>query len=140
MWPILQWTGKSQAENSMNFAWSLPIGLILASFGWWETFVTNEDSPIPFIRWMAKIRMNMIEDTTRYFTYLWISVWKPIVFFGGAWLIVSLNGLLQEPMNLFNKFIESFDSHAFNVTENMDVIINGQKDDFNSDGYESRLM
>ena len=42
-------------------------------------------------------------------------------------------------MNLFNKFLNSFDSHPFNVTENMDVIIDGQTDDTNSDAYELRL-
>ena len=77
-------------------------------------------------------------ENTRYFTYLWISVWKSIVFCGGAWLIVSLNGLLQDPLNMFTKFLDSFDSHSFNVTENMDVVVEGNQDFFNADGYESR--
>ena len=146
LWPILQWTDTSKAKDEMEFAWSLPIGLILASFGWWETFTTNEESAIPFMRFMSRVRTNMISqkngdkylENTRYFTYLWISVWKSIVFCGGAWLIVSLNGLLQDPLNMFTKFLDSFDSHSFNVTENMDVVVEGNQDFFNADGYESR--
>ena len=38
-WPILQWTGNYQAEERLSHPWALPVGLILASFGWWETFV-----------------------------------------------------------------------------------------------------
>ena len=62
LWPILQWTDTSKAKDEMEFAWSLPIGLILASFGWWETFTTNEESAIPFIRFMSRVRTNMISQ------------------------------------------------------------------------------
>ena len=44
VWPILQWTDNSMAKESLTYPWSLPLGLILASFGWWETFATNDDS------------------------------------------------------------------------------------------------
>ena len=32
-WPILQWTNNSKAEATMDYAWALPLGLILASLG-----------------------------------------------------------------------------------------------------------
>ena len=38
-WPILQWTGNYEAEERLSHPWALPVGLILASFGWWESFV-----------------------------------------------------------------------------------------------------
>ena len=52
---------------------------------------------------MAKVRQNMIEKT-RYFTYMILSVWKVLVFFCATWMIVSLNGILQEPSNIFDKY------------------------------------
>jgi chitin synthase len=78
-------------------------------------------------------------ERTRYFTYLLISLWKITLFFLGAWLIVSLNGVLQDPLNLFNKFRQSFNEHAFNVTENVDVIIDGVADDATIDAYDLRV-
>ena len=79
------------------------VPLLLASFGWWETFVgQGQDSAVPFIRWMSNVRQNMIEKT-RYFTYLILSVWKVLLFFATAWTIVSLNGILQNPRNLFDR-------------------------------------
>ena len=73
----------------------------------------------------------------RYFTYLILCIWKVIVFLLTTWLIVSLNGLLRSPWNLFNgdKFLNSFDSHQFNVTERNDIVL----DDNNSDSFELKL-
>ncbi len=121
----------------MQHPWSLPIGLILTSFGWWECFVNEDDSAFRFVRWMGGVRMRMIEKT-RYFTYLIISVWKATLFFLGAWLIVGFNGLLSEgqPLNLFTKFRESFDSHNFNVTEVVDVVIDGDSNTDTGDALE----
>ena len=74
----------------------------------------------------------MIEKT-RYFTYLFISVWKALLFFGGAWLIASTGDhpLLRHPSSMFDfdLFKSSFDSHSLNVTERMDVVLEGQSND-----------
>ena len=81
----------------------------------------------------------MIEKT-RYFTYLFISLWKSILFFGGAWLIASTgsNSLLRHPSHMFDfdLFKDSFDSHWLNVSERMDVVLEGQS----SDAYEELYM
>ena len=121
----------------MDYPWALPLGLVLASFGWWETFVGQggDESAFPFVRWMFQVRQAMI-DQSRYIIYLFLSVWKVALFFSSAWLIMSLNGLLQDPMNLFDKFLDSFDSHKFNVTEITDMIL----DDYtNTDAFELRV-
>ena len=103
--------------------------------GWWESFVDENSAFMP-IRWMYNVKMNMI-GSTRYFTYLLLSMWKVVAFFLTTWLIVSLNGLLVKPINIFDKFMDSFDSHPFNVTEKTDVIF---EDDYtNSDAIEVRL-
>ena len=91
------------------------------------------------VRWMSSVRLNMIEKT-RYFTYLFISLWKSILFFGGAWLIASTgsNSLLRHPSHMFDfdLFKDSFDSHWLNVSERMDVVLEGQS----SDAYEELYM
>ena len=58
----------------MLYPWAVPLGLILASLGWWEGFV-SENSPIPPIRMMYGVRQRMI-DGTRYFVYTFVSVLK----------------------------------------------------------------
>lgn len=138
-WPILQWTKNSDTAE-MKYAWAVPLGIILASAGWWECFVT-ENSKIPFIQNLYDIRMRMI-DGTRYFTYIWISVIKVIIFFIAMWLIVIFNGVLIEPLNIFNKFTESFNQHGFNVTEVEDQILGGSKvtEDAFETRYEATLM
>ena len=118
VWPILQWVMKSESDYEFHHSWSLPLGMILTSFGWWENFVSKPSSN-PILDWMATVRTNMIQGT-RYFIYLWISIWKTLLFFSGAWLVISLNGVLQNPMNLFHKFADSFDAHSYNITEDAD--------------------
>jgi hypothetical protein len=64
-------------------------------------------------------------DRTRYFTYLIISLWKLAVFFSMAWGLSVYTGIVHEPMNLFNKFVASFESHGYNVTEISDIVFGG---------------
>ena len=55
-------------------------------------------------------------------------VTKAVLFFLGAWLIASLNGLLRKPSHMFDfdLFKASFDSHPLAVTERMDVVLEGK--------------
>ena len=69
-------------------------------------------------------RNNMI-DESRYFTYLFISFWKLAVFMSMAWGLSCYTGILQEPLNLFNHFVASFESHGYNVTEISDIVFGG---------------
>ncbi len=45
-----------------------------------------------------------------------------VTFFFATWVIVSLNGVLLEPMSLFSKFSESFGIHSFNISEVKDQV------------------
>ena len=58
---------------------------------------------------MWNVRKAMI-NKTRYFTYLFISIYKILLFFVCSWIIVTLNGVLDQnnPMNIFNLFKDSF--------------------------------
>ncbi|TRY79649.1 hypothetical protein TCAL_06588 [Tigriopus californicus] len=138
-WPILQWS-KSSDTAEMKYAWAVPLGIILASAGWWECFVT-EHSKVPIVKILHGVRVRMI-DGTRYFTYLWISVIKVLVFFVVMWLIVMFNGVLIEPLNIFSKFTESFNQHGFNVTEIEDQILGGSRvtEDAFETKYEATIM
>jgi hypothetical protein len=53
---------------------------------------------------------------TRYFTYMFISVWKILFFFGSA-LLLLYAGTGDTPYLLFKNFKDSFSSHLLNVTE-----------------------
>ena len=102
IWPILQAVQWLKGTHEMEHSWTLPLGLLLSSCGWWESFVNEDDSSFRFVRWMGEVRMRMIEGT-RYFTYMLLSLWKVLLFFLGAWLIVSVNEIILDPFNLFTK-------------------------------------
>ena len=61
----------------MTYPWAVPLGLILASCGWWEGFA-GENSPLLPVRMMFNVRRRMI-DGTRYFVYLWVTVFKVLI-------------------------------------------------------------
>ena len=61
-------------ENS----WGLPLGLFLTSFGYWESFVDENQFSNRNFLWRVKI--NMIEEGARYTSYLFISIWKMALF------------------------------------------------------------
>ena len=37
IWPVLDDNGNT--GNDIDIVWALPVGLLLASFGWWECYV-----------------------------------------------------------------------------------------------------
>ena len=62
-------------ENS----WALPLGLFLTSFGWWESFV--DENILTSTNFLWRVKINMIEEGSRYTSYLIISIWKIVLFF-----------------------------------------------------------
>jgi len=65
------------------------------------------------IRALGKMRKNLA--FTRYFTYIFISVWKMLVFF--AMMLFSVNLLGGNISNMFSGFSTGFSRHRINVTE-----------------------
>ena len=62
LWPVLNENWDNwYLENS----WALPISLFLVSFGWWESFV-DENSFNPVSKYLWRVKINMIEEGTRY--------------------------------------------------------------------------
>ena len=81
----------------MTYPWAVPLGLILASCGWWEGFA-GENSPLLPVRMMFNVRRRMI-DGTRYFVYLWVTVFK---------VLILKFPLLGDKMNLTVRFGKLF--------------------------------
>ena len=70
IWPVVNPSLTEDGKpNDMINTWAFPTGVILASFGWWESFVT-ERSKIPPIRYLWRLKTNMNEGKTRFVTYL----------------------------------------------------------------------
>lgn len=65
------------------------------------------------IRALGKLRKNLV--ITRYFTYIFLSIWKMIVFFN--FMILSVWLTHGNVSNLFSKASDSFATHRINVTE-----------------------
>ncbi len=121
IWPILDWGEDLESVARLDNEWCIPLAAVLVSFSWWECFV-EEESPVPFVRWMHRLRRKMIQKT-RYFTYLWVSALKMLVFFLVSLWIVLENGVVSDPGDLFSDmFKQSFNVHQFNVSEVQDEV------------------
>ena len=88
MWPMknIIWIYDSSQDlnsetiySNLKDSLALPIGLVLTSFGWWESFVNEKILSKANFLWRVKI--NMIENGSRYTAYLIISTWKILLFF-----------------------------------------------------------
>ncbi|CAG7817051.1 unnamed protein product [Allacma fusca] len=106
LWPLFS------SESSSSRQWMLPLSGILISCGWWENYV-DSSSPFAPIRALGKMRKNLVH--TRYFTYIFISLWKMLIFFAAMILSVWIAG--GNVANLFSQFSNSFAVHNINVTE-----------------------
>ncbi|KAL1514128.1 hypothetical protein ABEB36_003439 [Hypothenemus hampei] len=103
IWPII--------ENRADL-WIIPITIFLISFGWWENYVSKH-SPLPFMKKMGKMRESF--DKTRYFSYMFISIWKILCFFLTILFILLIKE--GEVAFFFTEFSESFNVHPITVIE-----------------------
>lgn len=92
--------------------WTIPLTIFLISLGWWENYISKH-SPLPFIKKLGKMKEGF--DQTRYFTYMFISLWKIICFFiTMLFVILAREG---EVGFFFSDFAEGFDSHPITIVE-----------------------
>ena len=75
------------------------MAILLISFGWWENYVDRRSRSMPIKR-LAGVKDRL--KRTRYFTYMFISYWKMLVFFSCMLLFLYFNGL--NPGTLFSDF------------------------------------
>lgn len=90
----------------------MPLGLLLASFGWWENFV-NRNSSFSLIKRLAKIKESL--NKTRYFTYMFVSIWKISLMFA---TMLAIRYLLDGQIRpIFSNFKLAFNQHTILVTK-----------------------
>ncbi|XP_015109437.1 chitin synthase chs-2 isoform X2 [Diachasma alloeum] len=103
VWPLL--------DSSRHSLWLIPASLILVSCGWWENYVSMQ-SPIGLVRTLSRVKKDL--RLTRYFTYLFVSVWKIIAFFISSLIILHSRG--ETVGHLFTMFGSAFGEHKITVT------------------------
>uniref|UniRef100_A0AAR5P4N2 chitin synthase n=1 Tax=Dendroctonus ponderosae TaxID=77166 RepID=A0AAR5P4N2_DENPD len=103
VWPII--------ENRADL-WIIPVTIFLISLGWWENYISKH-SPLPFIKKLGKIRDSF--DKTRYFNYMFISIWKILCFFLTILFVLLIRE--GEVAFFFTEFSESFSVHPITVLE-----------------------
>ncbi|XP_063242061.1 chitin synthase chs-2 isoform X2 [Bacillus rossius redtenbacheri] len=107
VWPLLE--GGSRPE-----LWLVPVTVLLVSCGWWENYVLiPRDSHADFWRKLRKFSQRL--KATRYFTYIFISLWKLVCFFCCVLLILFVKD--ESLPNFFSQFNTAFSQHTIVVTE-----------------------
>ncbi|XP_069941927.1 chitin synthase chs-2 isoform X4 [Cherax quadricarinatus] len=107
VWPIVE-HGKD--PNNWRI-WLIPPAIFLTSFGWWENYV-DKHSKFSVIKYFGGIKERLWR--TRYFSYVFISLWKCLVFF--TIMIISMSTRLQDVSAIFDVG-KAFRVHSINVTE-----------------------
>ncbi|KAB0798176.1 hypothetical protein PPYR_09169 [Photinus pyralis] len=92
--------------------WLTPLTILLVSLGWWENYICA-NSPIPFIKKLGKIKQQM--SATRYFTHIFISIWKCLCFFLSVIIITLIKE--GEVGFFFTDFSSGFSSHPITILE-----------------------
>ena len=127
--------------DTLENGWSLPVGLILISFGWWESYVTK-DGYLNFL-WKIKDRMSDLnngpgkqelidrtvcgmhvqiladdprkEANARGPTYLIISLWKIGFFLMFMTTMLNVDGIISSYSVLYTNFTTSFESIEYRL-------------------------
>ncbi|XP_050718358.1 chitin synthase chs-2-like isoform X3 [Eriocheir sinensis] len=107
VWPIVEY-GKN--PDSWRI-WLIPPAIFLTSFGWWENYV-DKNSKFSTIKYFGRIKDRLWK--TRYFCYMFVSLWKVLVFF--TVMVLSMGTRLDNFTAVFD-LSTAFDTHAINVTE-----------------------
>ncbi|KAG7158769.1 Chitin synthase chs-2-like, partial [Homarus americanus] len=107
VWPIVEY-GKD--PNSWRI-WLIPLAIFFTSFGWWENYV-DKHSKFTMIKYFGGIKERLWR--TRYFCYVFVSLWKCLVFF--TVMVISMSTRLQDFYAIF-ELGKAFSGHSINVTE-----------------------
>lgn len=107
VWPMLE-------DN--RALWLIPVAVILISFGYWENYIT-EDAPFQAIR---KLAASYEFTNDKYFTYIFVSIWKSVVYFLSMLLIIY--GREGEMSFLFDDFRNAFQDHGIYINEIAPII------------------
>lgn len=112
IWPIV----AKQERNPL--AAYIPIVCFLVSLGWWENYV-DKNASLSLIRRIAQIKQRL--HKTRYFTFIFISIWKIVLILISMTLMLYLtDGSVR---SIFSKFKESFGSHKITIKRDRSDIL-----------------
>lgn len=103
VWPLL--------EDSFEL-WLIPVACLMISCGWWENYVSPQ-SPFSFVKSMGRVKEEL--KLTRYFTYMFMTIWKVFFFFLSVVFVLWFQG--EDAGNLFALFGPGFSSHKIVVEE-----------------------
>ena len=141
VWCVLQYLDtEHQLDMQHPYPWSLPVAVILTSFGWWENF-TEEDSWTSLGRFLWRMRKEMLvkevkikkkkseyeddpEDEyeivkkpgTRHRVYTLVIPIKLVTFYISMILITVHTHIIQSPSQLTEFFTQSFGNHTYKVS------------------------
>ena len=116
IWPIASEMAFKDDDRNIKNSWSLPIGMLLTSCGFWESFASEDAKMFRTVNlYLDSVKKDMLEKHSRYFTYIFVSFWKIVLFFA-LFLVfaTSFNPDLNIDM-LFNSFTTSFSSSEYTV-------------------------
>lgn len=103
VWPLLE---------NRPVLWVIPVAALATSCGWWENYVSTQ-SPFGFVRSLGRIKDDL--RYTRYFTYIFMSIWKVMLFFFSILVILWFNG--EDPGIFFSLFGVGMGPHKIIVEE-----------------------
>lgn len=113
--------GLTTPRDETAWLWILPLSGALISLGFWENF-TTENSNVKFLRTLGKIKSLSVVNKNA--VYLYVSVWKCILYFAMLLLIQAFAALYHEGnINsswrtiglLFTSFKEAFSTHQIDL-------------------------
>ncbi|CAO1401711.1 unnamed protein product [Diamesa hyperborea] len=103
VWPLIE---------DRPVLWLIPVSAVMISCGWWENYVSSQ-SPFSFVRSLGRIKEEL--KTTRYFSYIFLSLWKILIFCCAVMVIIWYEG--DDPTSLFGLFSKGFGPHKIIVEE-----------------------
>lgn len=113
IWPLV----ANEERNKVS--WYIPAVCVLISVGWWENYV-DRNSPFAFIRKMSTIKQKL--QRTRYFTYIFISIWKILLIFVS--MVVCLYLVDGNARAVFSKFSQAFQQHKIFIQRDKSDLVN----------------
>ncbi|KAK3873993.1 hypothetical protein Pcinc_021038 [Petrolisthes cinctipes] len=124
VWPVVEMVNNTNSSSSSWHLWLTPPALLLISFGWWENYV-DKHSNFSIIRYFGGIKDHLWK--TRYFTYMFVSVWKCAVFF--LVMIIAMGARLGRISPMFDLDV-AFQDHLIYATEKRQSLTGDSIPDF----------
>ncbi|KAL7036519.1 hypothetical protein ACKWTF_008831 [Chironomus riparius] len=103
VWPLLE---------DRPVLWMIPVSCVMISCGWWENYVSIQ-SPFSMVRALGRVKEDL--RYTRYFAYMFLSVWKIMIFVFTIIVLQWFEG--DDPTNIFSLFSKGFGPHKIVVEE-----------------------